>query len=639
MKNKYFYKGIPLSIYCKDNNINYKSILTKISEIKNDKNNNQTDQEIVNRAIETYGQKRKYFYQGISLRQYCLNNNIIFDSVVNRINKLRNYHPELKDNELVILAMEVYNNGHYKLFFKGEPLIDYCHKNPDLNYDTIRLRINREKKTNPNLTAREIDKIIENYIEEEHKGIYTYYYLGIPLKQYCEENSMNYKKVIMFIYRYKNKYKDYNLSNDELVQKAMAIYHPRIPKYKYKDIPLQQFCNEHDINVSSVRHKIAKEILKSNKPLQEIVNECVEHYLNNQLPPIETKYYFNDQTLLKFCNSKNYPYSAIWRRIKKIKSNDNSLSNEQIVETAIKKYEDELQTNKINEIFNTLKNKKTNNINEIKDICNFLKIDFENVNDLVSMDFSYNQAINIIWYFYDELSENDYKIITDEKIEYLFSLLNELEKSSELNIENFKLYDLIGIYKSELYDSRNEILLRTKKLIYKTLVSLCESYKINTNNHGTFENEIKYYLLKVINRNNLNPYEQIVKQIDLKVKSYFKTYLKKYREQNNNLSLDDYDEGTRNKNLKIDYVADHNNPYERLEKTAFSSNMLEILSNLPTDDLKLIILKYQENYSDDEIASYFNLTVNEIKEKEIKILSLLKNNDNIKEMKKVKKYS
>lgn len=66
---------------------------------------------------------------------------------------------------------------------------------------------------------------------------------------------------------------------------------------------------------------------------------------------------------------------------------------------------------KINETLDKLRSKKVQDINEIKDICSFLKIDFANVNTLVSMNFSYNQAISMIWYFYDGKTNNDYKII------------------------------------------------------------------------------------------------------------------------------------------------------------------------------------------------------------------------------------
>lgn len=64
--------------------------------------------------------------------------------------------------------------------------------------------------------------------------------------------------------------------------------------------------------------------------------------------------------------------------------------------------------------------------------------------------------------------------------------------------------------------------------------------------------------------------------------------------------------------------------------------MMKVLSSLPPADLSLIMLKYQENYSDDELASNFNLTLDEIEQKEIEILSLLKNNDKVKALRRTK---
>ena len=144
----------------------------------------------------------------------------------------------------------------------------------------------------------------------------------------------------------------------------------------------------------------------------------------------------------------------------------------------------------------------------------------------------------------------------------------------------------------------------------------------------------------VINRTNLNIYGQIIKYMDLTVKGYFRTYLKKYRKQNNNLSLDDAkyssDKGTRREKSRIDYIVDPKNQYCKAENTSFSSDMMKVLSSLSPDDLSLIMLKYQENYSDDELVKHFNLTLDEIEQKEIEILSLLKNNDNVKVLRRTK---
>lgn len=747
-ESKYYYNGIPLSKYCKDNNINISTIRARIWKKKQSKKyENYTEQEIVDMVIEAYGSAIKYMYKGISLRQYCLDNGINIGTINSRINNLRKKNEELSNDELVILAMEEFDNKNFRFFYKGVPLKEYCESHPEINYNTVRTYINREKEKNPELSDEEL---IEQYLDKAHKGIYKYYYLGIPLKQYCDENNINYRNIITYMSRYRNNDNFKGLSDDEFVEAIMNQYQPFEPKYLYKKLTLREYCiqndlsyysvvsfvkrrlakdstkniddlidegiktinrygiiyyykgiplkdyaEQNDLNASSIRCAILRKQLRSNKPLQEIIDECVESYQKFSIkyyyngiplltycnsiglnyntviqrylydyvdktdidideaikqivdyyiehPPLRTKYYFNDQSLTKFCDVNGYSYLAIWRRIKALQSKDNSLDNEQTIESAIKKYEDKLQIDKISEIFDKLKSNKPHDIDEIKDMCAFLKIDFENVSDLVSMDFSYNQAINMIWYFSDKKTDDDFKMITDNRIKDVFTLIDNL-RNSKNDIEQFELYDLIGIYKSELYDSRNEILLRQRKYIYKTLHSLCNAYeiKVNNSNYEDFESEIKYYLLMVINRTNLNIYGQMIKYMDLTVKGYFRTYLKKYRKQNSSLSLDDAkyssDKGTRKEKSRIDYISDHNNPYEKTENTSFSSDIMKVLSSLSPEDLSLIMLKYQENYSDEDLSSYFNLTLDEIKQKEIEILSLLKNDDGVKVLRKTRK--
>ena len=744
-ENKYFYKGIPLSEYCKDNDININSIRSRIWKKKhNKKYENYTEQEIVDMVMEAYGSAVKYMYKGGSLRQYCKDNGINIGTINSRISALRKKNKNLSNDELVILAMENFNNQNYRFFYKGIPLKEYCKSHPAINYSTIITYINREKVKNKELSDEEI---IEQYLNKEHKGIYKYYYLGIPLKQYCDENNLSYKNIILYMNRCRNINSFKELSDDEFVEAIMEKYQPFEPKYLYKGITLREYCIQNDLsyysvvsfvkrklargsnksiddlidegiktinrygiiyyyngislkdyakqnalNASSIRCAILRKRLRSNKPLQEIINECVENYqkfsikyfydgiplitycnsiglnyntvINKYLdeyadyvdkknisiddaikeivdyyienPPIRTKYYFNNHSLARFCDINGYPYFAIWNRIKTLEAKDESLNSEQIVEKAIKKYEDRLEINRINEIFNKL---KSGNINEIKDICEFLKIDFENISDLLDMDFSYNQAINMVWYFSDVKNEDDYKMITDKKIKDIFVLIDKLKKP-DIEIEKIELYDLIGIYKSELYDSRNEMLQRQNKYIHKIIISLCREYEVNVNgsNYEDFESELKLYFITFVNRVNLNIYGQIIKYIDLTIKGYFRTYLKKYKRENSSFSFDvakySNNKGTRKEKPLIDFIADSNNSYLDIEDISFSSNMLEILETLPKDDLSLIMLKYQENYSDEELAYYLNLTVDEVRKKEIEILTLLKNNDSIKVMRK-----
>lgn len=249
-ESKYFYNGIPLSKYCKDNNINISTIRARIWKKKQSKKyENYTEQEIVDMVIEAYGSAIKYIYKGISLRQYCLDNGINIGTINSRINNLRKKIENLSNDELVILAMEEFDNQNFRFFYKGVPLKEYCESHPEINYNTIRTYINREKEKNPELSDEEL---IKQYLDKEHKGIYKYYYLGIPLKQYCDENNLNYRNVITYMSRYRNTDNFKGLSDDEFVEAIMDQYQPFEPKYLYNGLTLREYCVQNDLSYYSV---------------------------------------------------------------------------------------------------------------------------------------------------------------------------------------------------------------------------------------------------------------------------------------------------------------------------------------------------------------------------------------------------
>ena len=254
--------------------------------------------------------------------------------------------------------MNEFENNNYRFFYKGVPLKESCNDNPEINYNTIRTYINREKEKKPELSDEEL---IEKYIEKEHKGIYKYYYLGIPLKQYCEENNLNYRNIISFITRHKGEDKYKLLSDDEFIEQIMSIYEPLELKYTYKGkslynycsdndisyysvvsyvkrslakgsnktidelveegiktinrygiiyyykgIPLRDYAIEHNLKANSIRISILRRQSKSKKTLQEIVNECVESYQKFTI-----KYYYEGIPLIDFCKKIGLNYNTI----------------------------------------------------------------------------------------------------------------------------------------------------------------------------------------------------------------------------------------------------------------------------------------------------------------------------------------
>ena len=626
MKNsRYYYKGIPLTIYCRDNNINTSTIFARICKLKKNKNySSYSEQEIVNHVIEAYGSNIKYTYKGIPLRKYCIDNNLNYPTIRERIKRLQENN-NLSNEEAVIKAIEEFNNSNYKYFYKGIPLKDYCIKN-NINYDSIRSFINNRK--NCDISDEEL---IEQYLNKKHTGIYKYYYKEIPLKQYCEDNNISYKAIIAFIKRNKDKDEYKNLDNDSFINLIMDNYHASQIKYTYKNqslytycsnnnisyysivsfvkrslkkestksidelisdaintinihgiiyyykgIPLKDYASDHNLNANSIRCSILRRQLKSNKSLQEIVDECVEtyqafeikYYYNNvpltafcrenninyntiiykylteykdkkdisiddairiivdeylANPRKRTKYYFDNQSLSSYCSDNDYSYPAIYQRMK----NKNNIDIEQNIAQSIKEYEDRVHIKQINELFLKLRDNFQLVDDGIRSICKSLKINYNNVIDLIGMDFNYNQAINMIWYFSDKIDSNDNKIISDNRIKYLFKLIEDIKNNK---LDSISLYELIGIFKSELYDTRNDILIKQDRYIYKVIYSLCSEYniKINKTNLEEFISEIKYYLLLVINRTSLNNEGQIINYMNSTVKGYFRTYLKDY---------------------------------------------------------------------------------------------------------------
>ncbi len=741
--SKYFYQGLPLSKYCKQHGINANTIRTRIWKKKQDPIYRlYTDDQIIDMVIKAYGTSTKYFYKGKTLNQYCQEHGINSATINSRITRLKEERPDLTDSELVKEVMENYNNKNFIYFYDGMPLVEYCKLHPELNYRTMKTFIQRTKKQNPALSYEEI---IEMYIAKEHKGIYRYYYIGIPLKIYCEENNINYRNIISRIIRKQSKPENQNLTDDEIVELVMDNYEPFEPKYLYNGTTLMKYCQENNLSyysiVSYVKRKkqlnpslsidelidegvktinrygiiyyyrgiplidyarqnnlkyhsikatILRRLVNSTKSFQEVIDECVETYqafeikyfyndetlfsfcqrtgliyntiihryltdykdstisvdeavkiiVDNYLenPPIATKYYFENQSLRSFCVQSGYSYSAIYQRIRHLEQKGNLENLDDIIEKSIEEYEKKIHINKINEIFKAIKNNQTTSEEELIDICAFLEIDYPNLQSLLEMNFTLNQSLNLIWYFGEPTSLNKNKVLTDKRLKEVFSLVTQIKNANPKEIDKFSLYDLIAIYKSDLYDTRNEILYLQRRYLNHLIYSLCDAYniKVTRSNYSEFKSELTLYLIKIINHTCLNNLGQIIKYMDITIKGTFKIYLKEYLKSYHVVSLDtpryQSDKGTSTSKTKLDYIASE--PSTSEESSYFSKDMMSALSTLDKEDLDLIILKYQEDYSYSELATVYKTTEEEIKEREIRIITSLKDNDNIKRLQK-----
>lgn len=330
-ESKYYYNGVPLSLYCKENGINISTVRARIwKKRQNPKYDRYTDQEIVNMVVEAYGTAIKYFYKGVSLRKYCLENNLKFGTIYERIISLKKRYPDFTNDELCVIAIEDFHNNNYRFYYNGVPLIEYCKEHPEINYNTIRSYINRELSKNPDLS---INEIIENYINKENKGIYKYYYIGIPLKKYCVDNNLNYGNIIAFISRCKEKEEYKNLSNNDLIEKVMDNYEPFTIKYTYQGNSLFDYCKNNNFSYYSVISYVKRKIkLGSDKSIDELIIDAI-----NTINRYGVIYYYDGIPLVEYASIHNLNVSSIRLNIIRKKVNtDQELQD--IVDNAVKEY-------------------------------------------------------------------------------------------------------------------------------------------------------------------------------------------------------------------------------------------------------------------------------------------------------------
>lgn len=357
---KYFFDNIPLNAYCLAHGLNPNSVRTRVWKKRNNpKYAHLTDQEIVNLVIKTCNTGTIYMVGDISLRKYCQEHDINFQTIISRINKLKAKKPNLTNDELVKQSLDCFENHNFTLYVDNIPLKDYCALHPDLKYNTIRGHILNIRNQDPN---KSVTEIVHEYEKKEHFGIYRYYYCGIPLKEYCDKKNISYRAIIARINRYTKKHPI--TSDDELVNIIMDEYSPFIPKYQYNGTTLRDYCINHDIsyysvvsfvkralekdstlnidtlidtaiktikkqgiiyyydgiplrdycrinhlNASSIRSSIIKKKATSSLPLQEIVNKCVEAWHEAYI-----KYYYDDEPLFTYCKKNNINYNTIISR-------------------------------------------------------------------------------------------------------------------------------------------------------------------------------------------------------------------------------------------------------------------------------------------------------------------------------------
>lgn len=440
-KTLYYYDGISLSKYCKNNNISYHKILNRIKQIIDNHPDYDIDK-VITLALTSSFTNDKYFYNGILLKKYCEDNNLNYDTIKKRIYSLREKYPDFSMDDIIKMAINKTLNDSCKYYYNGVSLYEYC-RNNDMDYDSLRGRINWLKKSGFNLD----DDGIVKFVVEEYKDFRKYYYNGVSLYRYCIINDVNYHTVLSRLYKLLNAGYSLEISLDKSINDDFSNN-----KYYYRNTPISEFCRLNKLDY----------------------NKMIAYLRGLNL---SDKRNISDEVINKFM------YKCKLRSIKYFFRNFDSLD------------------------FPT--------IDEYIDI---LEIDRESISYLMSYNFSLKQAINFVWYF--GVYDKKYRI-NKEIFDYYTKFGNK---------DNFDLKELIGLYKSGVRDTREDMykdcFLNVRKIKNEILRKYPGIYSKDLDEELTDVGDCA--LMEIFEKNCCNEKGQILNYLKIMVRKKMYDYLKEY---------------------------------------------------------------------------------------------------------------
>ena len=161
----YYYEGIPLYQYCQKNGLNYSVQVNKIKKYRQ-KHPNLYTEELVQMVMTSLGTRNIYYYQGITLYKYCHQHNLNYETIIRRITRNRTSNPNLSTEELIEQAL--FQAPMVKYFYDGKSLYQYCQeKGFDINL--VSDKIKRMLANNSCLTLEQaIDDSVKYYITKRY---------------------------------------------------------------------------------------------------------------------------------------------------------------------------------------------------------------------------------------------------------------------------------------------------------------------------------------------------------------------------------------------------------------------------------------------------------------------------------------
>ena len=303
--HNYIYDNMPLSKYCKLNNLNYRTITDRIKKFKEKYSDKDID-EIIDMAIHY---QFIYYYKGISLRKYCILNDLNYPTISSRVQRLKEKFPEKNIEEIIDMAIK-YQNNHHNYIYDNMSLSKYCILN-NLSYRTITDRIKKFKEKYP---EKDIDEIIDMAVK--HNNNYNhYFYDNISLFKYCKLNNFAYSTITNRIRKFKELHPEKSI--DEIIDLATNNIKEKI-KYYYNDQPLTEWCTENDVDYKALYARIYR---RNKKGLEIELDKLLEEYNDKTerlkiMDILKKEIYFSEDEVKEACTFLEISYDNVNEYIK-----------------------------------------------------------------------------------------------------------------------------------------------------------------------------------------------------------------------------------------------------------------------------------------------------------------------------------
>lgn len=354
---RYYYNGILLSDYCMEKGISHGMILRRINVLKDEE---LSDEELVSTALNDdlfykKSKKFRYLYKGTTLRKYCEENGYDYQKMLRRYKRLKEEYIDLTDEEIykIVFDEKLYFQSTDKYHYEGISLSKYCEENGIKYHNVIR----RMKKniSNNNLELDEaIKESVLHYLDlvKRNRDKHIYLYNDMVLRRYCEENDIDYNFILRRIKKLRKK--DDSLSNDDLARIALndelfskyMINEYRKNKYCYQGMSLKEYCEKNMLDY--IRIKTRMKALREKIDDSEIIETALDddRYHSTVSERKTGKYYlYKGYTLRKYCKLKKLDYGKVLEEICKIDEKNPEMPNEEIIELAINRQDDDFVSN------------------------------------------------------------------------------------------------------------------------------------------------------------------------------------------------------------------------------------------------------------------------------------------------------